>query len=93
MFLPLRSFNEETVLHDDFWDCECSDERGYIHPKSCSHCPDCNSFKDDQPDSRVNELVFLSLHRYPYSREPVKRESFQSGSFAIVEMFGEVFTL
>lgn len=42
----------ETDQH--YWDCECEEE--YIHPKTEKECPICGAEKDEQPDSRVEEL-------------------------------------
>jgi hypothetical protein len=41
--------------HQGFWDCEC--EHNYIHPKTQKTCRKCNTKEDEQPDSRVNELL------------------------------------
>lgn len=43
----------DTTKH--FWDCEC--DIHYIHPSDeCNYCVRCRARKDDQPDSRVNEV-------------------------------------
>ena len=42
---------------DLWWDCECRDD--YIHPKTVAYCPDCGAYADDQPDSRVEEVLAL----------------------------------
>jgi hypothetical protein len=44
----------DIILTSQYWDCEC--ENNFIHPVECAICPVCNSEKDDQPDSRVNEF-------------------------------------
>ena len=47
---------------DLWWDCEC--EADYIHSKSTTTtCPDCGTSAEDQPDSRVDEV----LAEYPDS--------------------------
>ena len=38
-----------------FWDCEC--EHGYIHPANTPMCYGCRAVRDEQPDSRVNEVL------------------------------------
>ena len=43
----------------NFWDCEC--EHDYIHPKSEQYCSICDSWEDEQPDSRENELELYHL--------------------------------
>lgn len=47
--------------HPDFWDCEC--ETNYIHLKNNTTCAKCNVYKDDQPDSRIDEITELLLIR------------------------------
>lgn len=42
-------------LTPHFWDCEC-DER-YIHHHSIPYCARCETFRDAQPDSRVEEVA------------------------------------
>jgi len=42
-------------LDPRYWDCEC--EHDYIHPKSMECCPKCKAWRDDQPDSRVEEVL------------------------------------
>ncbi len=40
---------------EDYWDCEC--EHNYIHPKTQDRCFVCGAFAEEQPDSRVNEII------------------------------------
>jgi hypothetical protein len=40
---------------DKFWDCECF--KNFIHPKSLNKCDICMAIAEDQPDSRVNEVL------------------------------------
>jgi hypothetical protein len=56
--------NEERIkiLHkqgilttDKYWDCECLNN--YIHPKSQKTCFKCCTSSDEQPDSRVSEVI------------------------------------
>ena len=42
---------ETTIL---YWDCEC--DKHYIHPRSHKTCVHCKAVRDEQPDSRVNEV-------------------------------------
>jgi len=44
---------------DKYWDCEC--EKNFIRPKEFVNCATCGSCKDEQPDSRVNELIALGF--------------------------------
>ena len=41
-----------------FWDCECAED--YIHPASENQCPVCESKREDQPPSRVEEVIHHS---------------------------------
>jgi hypothetical protein len=45
----------EVRLTPLFWDCECVDD--YIHPASQEVCLACNTTRDEQPDSRVEEVL------------------------------------
>lgn len=38
-----------------FWDCECKDN--YIHRVTDNVCIRCGAVRDEQPDSRVNEVL------------------------------------
>lgn len=38
-----------------FWDCEC--ENNYIHPASDESCILCGAIREEQPDSRVDEVL------------------------------------
>ena len=49
----------DIILTNQYWDCEC--ERNFIHPVEIVMCPVCGSDKDDQPDSRINEVLQLGF--------------------------------
>ena len=38
-----------------YWDCECEDN--YIKPKRETSCVQCHAIVDEQPDSRVIEVL------------------------------------
>lgn len=42
------------TLSENHWDCEC--EKNYIHSVEVLHCPICGSDKEDQPNSRIEEM-------------------------------------
>ena len=43
------------LLNADYWDCEC--ESNYIHKKTeTKHCVKCDTYEDEQPDSRQEEI-------------------------------------
>jgi len=42
-------------LTDKYWDCEC--ETNYIHHYTKESCPVCGARREDQPPSRVNEVL------------------------------------
>lgn len=46
---------KENILIPEYWDCEC--EKDYIHPISERICVKCTRWNDNQPDSRLNEVV------------------------------------
>jgi len=51
--------NEKKLITvSEFWDCECTEE--YIQHKSMRICLACSTTQNDQPDSRLDEvIVFL----------------------------------
>lgn len=40
---------------EKYWDCECEDN--FVHPKTQKTCPICGTNSDEQPDSRVDEVL------------------------------------
>lgn len=42
-------------LTDEYWDCEC--EKNFIHLRSQKICLVCKAEQEDQPDSRVAEVL------------------------------------
>jgi hypothetical protein len=52
----VKILNDQGVLTTDkFWDCECL--TNFIHPKSQKTCFKCCTRADEQPDSRVSEVL------------------------------------
>lgn len=47
--------DQDIVTTDQYWDCECL--KNFIHPKSQKTCFKCCTRADEQPDSRVNEVL------------------------------------
>jgi hypothetical protein len=54
---------EHTIENNDilfstplFWDCECGDR--YIHPRAENVCPSCGAEAQNQPNSRVDAVLF-----------------------------------
>ncbi len=45
----------EILMTDKYWDCEC--RNGYIHPSSDNVCTVCHALREEQPDSRVTEVL------------------------------------
>ena len=45
----------------EYWDCEC--EHNYIHYKTQPTCEICDSEKDDQLESIINEVIILLKER------------------------------
>ena len=52
-----------------FWDCNCPHSAGYIRPASMLMCEDCGEFRDESPDSRINEIRSAGIH-LPWADEP-----------------------
>jgi hypothetical protein len=53
---------ETTTITDDcrttpfYWDCECKEN--YTHPKGIiNECSKCGTTHEEQPDSRLNEVI------------------------------------
>jgi hypothetical protein len=54
-----RHGDGDIITTDQYWDCEC--EHNFIHPKECPICFKCGAIKEEQPDSRVNEVLDLGF--------------------------------
>ena len=51
------------LLNADYWDCEC--KSNYIHKKTEKHhCVKCDTYEEDQPDSRQEEVNEYINKRY-----------------------------
>ena len=46
---------DDVELTDEYWDCEC--EKEYIHLRSQETCPICKAEQEEQPSSRVIEVL------------------------------------
>jgi|GEM_PF-6387705 hypothetical protein len=52
----VKILNDQGILTTDkYWDCECL--TNFIHPKSQKTCFKCCTKADEQPDSRVSEVL------------------------------------
>jgi hypothetical protein len=52
----IKIINEKGILTTDkYWDCECLEN--FIHPKSQKTCFKCCTREDEQPDSRISEVL------------------------------------
>ena len=64
----LQEVQEHCVIRDNsetdpnYWDCECKER--YINPKTLIHCPRCQAYRDDSPDSRVIEINDLTRNYF-----------------------------
>ena len=43
-----------------YWDCNC--DSNFIRPSGMSMCEDCGAWRDESPDSRINELRDDGIH-------------------------------
>lgn len=57
---------EALMLTDLFWDCECPEN--YIHPAFEDECSQCGALQENQPDSRMSEVIDM-LYDVLYNRE------------------------
>lgn len=46
---------DDVKTTEKYWDCEC--EKNFIHPKTQSRCDICGALEEEQPDSRINEVL------------------------------------
>lgn len=42
-----------------YWDCEC--KHNFIHPKRQRWCEICKALAEEQPDSRINEVLMFGF--------------------------------
>lgn len=70
---------DDIELTDEYWDCEC--EKGFIHRRSQESCPVCKAEQEDQPDSRVSEVLKYGLL---LSDKKTKRQSQKNGLYLIL---------
>ena len=52
--IEVREIQNDCETDPTFWDCECKER--YINPKTLIYCPRCKAYRDDSPDSRINEI-------------------------------------
>lgn len=45
----------EIKATEKYWDCEC--DNNFIHPKIQIKCNICGAIAEEQPDSRINEVL------------------------------------
>lgn len=56
--------DERIITTEFFWDCECKED--YIHAKTPGgslddHCDECGANSEEQPDSRLNEVINMLM--------------------------------
>lgn len=56
----MKYYKSEPVTNPNYWDCECREK--FIHRREQDYCPRCGAWREDQPDSRVNEIVIKDCH-------------------------------
>lgn len=49
----------EIETTEKYWDCECKDN--FIHPKEQTKCNICGAVAEEQPDSRINEVLMYGF--------------------------------
>jgi len=45
----------DIILNPNYWDCEC--ESDYIHPNTDKKCNRCGALREEQPESRKDEVI------------------------------------
>ncbi len=55
----IHTGNDDIQTTEKYWDCEC--EHNFIHSKTQTMCHICGAVADDQPDSRINEVLAQGL--------------------------------
>lgn len=65
-----------------YWDCEC--ERDYIKPKSQKTCPQCRREREEQPDSRVDEVAAMLELKAKLSKFRSRLADFANASHALL---------
>jgi len=77
----------DPLLIENFWDCEC--EKDFIHRKSTQPmCNICGTSHEDQPDSRVNEVIELAADQLtPEEQEKIYAEL---GKAKVFEQLSEI---
>ena len=56
----------DVITDSDYWDCEC--DVNYIHTLFSTKCSLCRALKEDQPESRVEEIAKYSFNLSLFSR-------------------------
>ena len=50
-----RPYEIDIKTTEKYWDCECKEN--YIHSKEQKVCFNCGAIVDNQPDSRIDEVI------------------------------------
>ncbi|MCI0501324.1 MAG: hypothetical protein L0Y61_06220, partial [Epsilonproteobacteria bacterium] len=45
----------DITLNLEYWDCACDEK--YIHSINETYCQICNTYEEDSPNSRENEVI------------------------------------
>lgn len=57
--METKQKTNEVKTTEKYWDCECKDN--FIHPKTQIQCNICGVVAEEQPDSRVNEVLMFGF--------------------------------
>ena len=76
LMLESCPYSRRPITDPAYFDCEC--DTNYIHKKSAYSnmeviCPECGCGENDQPDSRLSEVVEMIVKKYQPSAELVSR--------------------
>jgi len=73
----------DVTLTDEYWDCDCEDN--YIKSVSLDHCEDCGAYREQSPDSHLNEVLEKGLH--VKDMEVEQKRQFTKATLPILEIF------
>ena len=57
----------DILLTDEYWDCEC--KKNFIHPFSDDSCTVCKVEREEQPNSRIAEVLYygFTINQNPHT--------------------------
>lgn len=80
----------EIILNEDYWDCNCVEN--YIHPIYENYCSKCDTYEEDMPNSRQNEINEFGIRNKVTSwlKYPENIPTSQDKCIVIIEYQGDL---